>query len=665
MRANKPTKFIYMAIALLLCACSGDNTPNSPPSAASNGPSPSPVNTSLPIGALKDVNDAANEVSEQTIVNGVEVGITVISENASKYTLLDDANGRFAIDELTGVVFLNDYLLLNANIYPEHTITVQASSKDGLTINENFYIAVVAENIPITSLSDFNGQSNELLEGIHTTSKEVGITAKANDPDDKVRYSLSTEGEAEFVVDETQGVVKTKAYSQFDANAKRAHTIKIQAASEDGSKQSKDFSINVLNNYENNVSLVTSFTPLLNWNAGSDQTFEGWDWLDDVAYGNNGWLLSENGPIGGGERYSWGWGPRSFNKGDYGKKNSAVIDPFDRAPSTADGGSLKVFETENSTDHRSTWWLWYDGKPLSERGITNAKTDRMDFYLKAEGMDGVKDDGRKESLTNNFHIGTYLCWKTSAPAHGRGDGCPYEGPGNQHYYHYLGISPGAWIHVVLDQFPQHIRGKTRKLSNNPTWGLYKKNYFEQLSQFYFEIRARQNKKTNFRIDELNFYSTENMVEPNQNDISISSLWVGYWADKGGWEIGFHDKSLPAYNDDFNSTFEIRWSVSPITNANFEKAEVIEPKFYNGSAYAGKNSEHLIRRANGWTSNVWTRFNLSRDVEEEYSKIYFAVKDVSVKGKHVGTKWPYNKGDGHDAPTKNIKIIDYYLRPPQN
>lgn len=663
MSANKPAKIMYMAIALLLCACSGDN--NNPNPNGSSAPSSSPLNSSAPIGALKDLNDAANEISEQTIINGVEVGITAIAENAVKYTLLDDANGRFAIDEITGVVILNDYLLLNANIYPKHTITVQASSKDGQTINETFDIVVIAANIPITSLYDVDEQPNELLEGIYTSSTEVGITAKANDPDDKVRYSLSIEGDADFIVDESKGIVKTKALSQFDANSKPAHTIKIEAASEDGFKQSKDFNITVLNNYENNVSLVSSFTSLLNWNAGSDQTLEGWDWLDDVAYGNNGWVLSANGPIGGGETFKWGWGPRSFNKGDYGKKNSAVIDTFDRAPSTNEGGSLKVFETEDSTDHRSTWWLWYDGKPLSERGITNAETDRMDFYLKAEGMDGIIDDGGKESLADNFHIGTYLCWKSSKPVYGTGDGCPFEGPGNQHYYHYLGINPGAWIHVLLDQNPQHIRGKTRKLSNNPTLTLYKKNYFEQLSQFYFEIRAKQKEKTNFRVDELNFYSTEDSIEPNQNDISISSLWVGYWQDKGVWEIGFHDKSLPAYNDDFNSTFEIRWSVSPITNANFDKAELIEPKFYSGSEVAGENSAHLIRRANGWTSNVWTRFNLSRDVEDEYSKIYFAVKDVSVKGKHAGTKWPYNKGDGHDAPTKNIKIIDYYLRPPKN
>jgi hypothetical protein len=522
---------------------------------------------------------------------------------------------------------------------------------------------VLSSNVPISAISDTNGLLNEVLEGIYTKSIEVGISANADDPDDDVQYSLSNGEEIEFVIDVASGVVKTKPDSQFDANSKSLHTITIEAVSNDGSKQSKDFEIVVLNNYENNTPLVNSFNLLLGWNNGDGQTLTGWDWLDDVAFGNNGWLLSENGPTGGGQSYNWGWGARSFNKSDYGKKNTALIDINNRAPSTGFGGSLKVFEMDDSTDHRSTWWLWYDGQPLSNRGITNSKTDRMDFYLKAEGMKAIKDDGGKESLTNNFHIGTYLCWDTSNPSYGTGDGCPYEGPGNQHYYHYLGISPGAWIHVLLDQYPQHIRGKTRALVNNPTLDIYNKNYFEQLSQFYFEIREQQNQKTNFMVDELNFYSTKDMVEPLQNEESISSLWVGYWPEQDLWEMGFHDKSHLIYNDDNNSTFEIRWSISPITNANFENANLIEPKFYNGTEYVGQNAEHLIRRANGWTSNVWTRFELSRDIENEYLKVFFAVKDVSVEGEHVGTRWPYNKGDGHDAPTSNIKIIDYYLRAP--
>ena len=66
-----------------------------------------------------------------------------------------------------------------------------------------------------------------------------------------------------------------------------------------------------------------------------DMEAQGWDWFDDVAYGNPGWILSPNSPsLSGGSIFSWGPGPRSFNKGDYGKENTAFIDLSDRAPST-------------------------------------------------------------------------------------------------------------------------------------------------------------------------------------------------------------------------------------------------------------------------------------------------------------------------------------------
>jgi hypothetical protein len=285
--------------------------------------------------------------------------------------------------------------------------------------------------------------------------------------------------------------------------------------------------------------------------------------------------------------------------------------------------------------------------------------------MKTEGMNALNDDGGKSSIKNNFHIGTYLCWYRKKKPNKTGDGCPYEGPGNQHYYHYLAINPGAWIHVLLDQHPQHLRGKKGSLKNNPTFSNYKKNYFEQLNRFYFDIKYPQKKETSLSIDELSFFSTDNMVEPDQNDESINSLWIGYWSGKDFWEIGFQDGSYTTHNDTTNSTYEIRWSTSPITNENFEVATPINARFYSGVSVTGVRGTSLIRRQSGWRENAWTRFELPDEVEQNYLKVFFAVKDVSVKGKHIGTGWPYNKGDGHDAPTTNIKIIDYYLKSPVN
>ncbi|GAA6204827.1 hypothetical protein NBRC116600_16240 [Thalassotalea sp. SU-HH00458] len=656
--SNITLKTTCLALCVFLQACGSENTTET-------------VNNDTPnIGLLSEVVDqdsSPNQISDLIMENNVAVGITVYAADTAgpvTYQMQDSAEGRFSVDETTGIVQVADYLMLNANLFSSHIINVKAVSESGLEKSKEFTIDVITEKVAISEITDINTLPNEVIER-ENNGVEVGITANAVDVKDSVAYKLLNDGEGRFNIDNDSGVVTVVDGNLINMQEALNHEIEIEANSTDGTASSKKFTIDVLPKYDNDIAIVSEFNTLLNWNDGSDQHLAGWTWHDDIAYGNPGWLLNDEGPLGGGEQYKWGWGGRSFNKGDYGKQNSALIDITDRSPSTNSGGSLQVFETEDSTDHRSTWWMWYDGKPLSERAITHAKTDRMSFYLKAEGMNPLNDDGGKESIGTNFHIGTYLCWDTEEPSYGTGDGCPYEGPGNQHYYHYLGISPGAWVHVLLDQYPQHIRGKTRTLTNNPTKDKYNKNYFEQLSRFYFEIRNQNSQKTNFRVDELKFYSSTDMAEPLQNEESISSLWVGYWPENNVWEIGFHDQSHQTYNDDNNSTFEIRWSTSPITNANFSQASVIKPLFYNGAKYVGENAEHLIRRPNGWNSNVWTRFELPSDIVQNYIKVFFAVKDVSVKGEHIGTNWPYNKGDGHDAPTSNIKIIDYYLRPPTN
>jgi hypothetical protein len=154
---------------------------------------------------------------------------------------------------------------------------------------------------------------------------------------------------------------------------------------------------------------------LLDFDSGSDKDFTGWVYSSDITgYNNEGWRLDSTLELGSGTTYSWGAGPRSFDKGDYGKNNTAIIDRTKRAPSDdGSGGSFKVYETDASldtTDNRSTWWTWYDGRPLSERGITTSNTNRMSFYLFLDGVAENGSGGGENSVSTNFHISTYLCW---------------------------------------------------------------------------------------------------------------------------------------------------------------------------------------------------------------------------------------------------------------
>lgn len=402
---------------------------------------------------------------------------------------------------------------------------------------------------------------------------------------------------------------------------------------------------------------------LLDYNQSSSSF--GWQWSDNAnGYNAEGWILQGNDYLGTGENYSWGWGPLTFNKQDYGAANKVTIDR-DRAPSTATGNSLKVFDPPGSTDNQSTWWIWYDGKPLSKRGITNSKTNRMSFYLKTSGVSDIVRDGGVHSLAGyNFDIGTYLCWyrEDGSTAYGTGDGCPYEGVGNQHYYHSLIIESGAWIHVLLDQHPQHLRGDKNRVPNDPSFVQAGKHYFEHLNQMYMEISRKQAASTSMNIDEISFFS-----KANENDESVTSLWVGYWPSNDEWRMGFSDMSFDSVSDVSVGTYEIRWSLQPIDNTNYRYAIPVRPLLYTGPDYVGDTAsgEYLIRRPNSWDRFAFTTFRLPcRNLSGEVGTIYFAVKDVSKKGKHAGLRWPWNTGDGHDAPNDLVKTIEYPLKPKQ-
>lgn len=390
-----------------------------------------------------------------------------------------------------------------------------------------------------------------------------------------------------------------------------------------------------------------------------DNGLQGWKRKADVnGYGAVGWQY-EDGSLGSSDKFPWGNGPRMFNKGDYGKENDAIIDNKSRAPSSLSGASLKIFDTDLALPgkYQTTWWLWYDGRSLSERGVTTKDTNRASIYIKIDGLKPLSEDNGVQSIINNFHVGTYLCWyrEDGKPAYGRGDGCPYEGVGNQHYYHYFSFYPGAWIKVLLDEHPQHLRsgGSYKITGNNPSHLNHGKDYFQYLHQFYMEIRAPQANKTSMNIDDVYFYQE---TEP-QNETSITSLWVGYWYGDEVWRLGFND--MTGNCDNCVSTFEIKWSDKPITNENYGQANTVTPLLYSGEKFSSyKNG---FRRANFWKSNVYTKFKID-NIPDGTTKVYFAVKDVSIEGEHKGSKWPWNKADKNDAASTKIKTISYDLIP---
>jgi len=175
-------------------------------------------------------------------------------------------------------------------------------------------------------------------------------------------------------------------------------------------------------------------TTLYNFDDGVGQTWTGWTYSTDAnGYGGKGFYYT-SGPNCEFSNPS----PQIFEKTDYGNSNDFTIDTTDRAPSTSNGGCLYVTE-DGGTSHQCCTWVIKNCLPFGDASYPLTSTidstyDRLEFYTKNTGMSVLSRSGGPTDISATHHFGLYLC---------DGGDCPGEGPGNQHYYHYLVMSGGA------------------------------------------------------------------------------------------------------------------------------------------------------------------------------------------------------------------------------
>ncbi|RCW63013.1 cadherin repeat domain-containing protein, partial [Pseudorhodoferax soli] len=223
-----------------------------------------------PVGAVTDVNAAANQVAENA-TTGTVVGITAQATDPDNtatvsYSLSDSAGGRFAIDATTGVVTVADGTLLNYEAATSHGITVLATSSDGSTSSANFTIALTDVNeAPVGAVTDVNAAANQVPENA-ATGALVGITAQALDPDGTatVSYSLSDSAGGRFAIDANTGVVTVADGSLLNYEAATSHGITVVATSSDGSTSSASFTVNLSDVDEAPVGAVADVNPAAN-----------------------------------------------------------------------------------------------------------------------------------------------------------------------------------------------------------------------------------------------------------------------------------------------------------------------------------------------------------------------------------------------------------------
>ena len=373
--------------------------------------------------------------------------------------------------------------------------------------------------------------------------------------------------------------------------------------------------------------------------ANSGHNWNGWIWYsrtDTVpnlggtgasSYGNNGWLKSPNH-----QQRPSSYDGVGIMSGQFVKTNLPPTNPN------------SVFQTSNDSDG-TLQWLWWHGdantglsKNLGELGLADSTSNRMSFYGYLHGLlDSGNETGTNGS--NNLNLGTYLYWS--------GGSC---GDVNEsckaHYYHYFNVPNDIWIHFQPDNHPNWQRNNSSQPvepagSSHP--------YFASMSHYYLQTSPYTPTAAGATITlgDITLWSQTNA----ENDASICNMWVGYKPATNKWEIGFGDCSI-AYNNASSgelggkTKFEARWSTAPITNANWASVNTITPENFR---FGSTNS---FRRSNDWYPSAWTRFSLPGGTESVNNKLYFAVKDTSSTA----------DGDYHNAPSSNVKTIDYIIRP---
>ena len=233
----------------LIVASQQEMTETGGPVGGDNEPDPS----QNPLGELADSNPAANSVNESA-TNTTAVPITAYASNVGgsvRYSLANSAGGRFGINPVTGVVFVANTALLDAETSQTHTITVRADNDDGSFRTSDFTITIGDDNTEhsISAVTDANATSNSLNHG-SAAGTLANITGRATDADvtdgPNIGYSLSNTGGNRFQINNQTGVVSTSGLATLDFKANRRHTVEVMATSPDGSNNSSSFSIEVL-----------------------------------------------------------------------------------------------------------------------------------------------------------------------------------------------------------------------------------------------------------------------------------------------------------------------------------------------------------------------------------------------------------------------------------
>ena len=190
-----------------------------------------------------------------TVDGGAGTGDTLkLQIDGLESLVVDTTDGiSFRLGSDTGAVLGDVSNVEYFEFYDTDDVLLNSYTSDALV---SFQSSVVG------AVSDQDTSANRISESAPAGSP-VGVTVSATDANlyDTVTYSLEDDGGGHFVVDPTTGVVTLDQDAALDYESETSHTIRVRAASSDGSYSGRDIRIEVLDHDEFDVGPVTDTDP--------------------------------------------------------------------------------------------------------------------------------------------------------------------------------------------------------------------------------------------------------------------------------------------------------------------------------------------------------------------------------------------------------------------
>ena len=170
-----------------------------------------------------------------------------------RYSLSNNAGGRFAIDAQTGVITVAAGAVLDYETATSHAIEVAVTDAKGITTKQGFTITVLDVNETTGGL-----KLTHLIPENAPAGTEVGVVTPLDQVVTKPFFSLKDNAGGRFVIDADTGIIRVCEGAALDAEASRNHSLTAVADAGSGRVVEQSFQVSLADVNEPPIALFMS-----------------------------------------------------------------------------------------------------------------------------------------------------------------------------------------------------------------------------------------------------------------------------------------------------------------------------------------------------------------------------------------------------------------------